>query len=324
MRRQFSVCRRFALLLVFFGLSAASFAQGQRIALITEMKGDVQLARAGSQSFGKADWGTPLYEGDRIRTAASAQAVVLFSNSNLLTISAGNTFTVSAGSVSSPSLSGPVRAVDGDLMAAASDLTLHRAGQGEIEVLGGLRSGGASAPIELAQPRNTKIESSTPVFEWTSDGDFDVFRVVVRSNDGEVWSGETSETMLTYPDTAPVLQPGTTYFWHVEGEDMLDMVASPMVSFEVLGESDRERIRSGMEQINALFDGPEPTASQLFMIGSMYVKTGLMSDAIVTFKQITEVYPSSPMTYEILGKLYYEIGLKDEAVRALQTAIALK
>ncbi|NQV72808.1 tetratricopeptide repeat protein [bacterium] len=304
-------------------LSSAS-AQTDRIALVTEVSGDVALAKAGTSAFTKVDWGTPLFEGDRIRTAASSEAVVLFSNSNMLTISAGNTFTVSAASVSSPALSGPVRAVDGELMAAASDLTLHRAGQGEIEVLGGLRSGGSSSDIEVTFPRNSKITSSRPHFSWTSAGDFEEFKVIVRSNEGEIWSEMTTETEMDYPASAPELVPGQTYFWQVEGEDMLDVATSPLVTFEVLSAEGLATIENGKAQITALFDGAKSSSGQLYMIGSMYVKQGLIADAITTFKQISESNPSAAMPHEILGKLYYEIGLKDEAVRSLQTAIALK
>jgi len=313
-----------ALFLLTAWVSSDALAQSERVALITEIRGEVALAKAGSESFNKVDWGTPLFEGDRVRTAASSEAILLFSNSNMLTVSSGNTFTVSAGSVSSPSLSGPVRSVDGDLMAAASDLTLHRAGQGEIEVLGGLRSGGSASEIDLNYPRNSKISTANPHFTWTSEGDFDGFRVLVRSADGEIWSGETYEMELSYPDSAPALQPGTTYFWQVEGEDMLDVASSPLVSFEVISSEDMARVEAGTAQINSLFDGQNVTSGQLYMIGSMYVKNGLLADAVETFKQISMENPSSPMAYEILGKLYYEIGLKDEAVRSLQTAIALK
>ena len=33
-----------------------------------------------------------------------------------------------------------------------------------------------------------------------------------------------------------------------------------------------------------LFEGSEPSSGQLYMIGSMYVKSGLLADAINTFK----------------------------------------
>ena len=299
-------------------------AQSERIGLVTDVVGSVELAKAGSDTFSKADWGTPLFEGDRVRTAASSEAVVLFSNSNMLTIRAGNTFTVSASSVSSPALSGPVKAVDGELMAAASDLTLHRAGQGEIEVLGGLRSGGASADIEISFPRNSKITSARPQFSWTSAGDFEEYKVTVRTANGAVWSGSTSDMEMMYPADAPALVAGETYFWQVDGEDMLDVASSPLVSFEVLSDANLAKIEAGKAQITALFDGASLSSGQLYMIGSMYVKQGLIADAITTFKQISESNPQAAMPHEILGKLYYEIGLKDEAVRALQTAIALK
>lgn len=273
-------------LTISLGVIVDAAAQSDRIALITEMKGEVALAKKGSQAFAKTNWGTPLFEGDRVRTSASASAVLLFSNGNMMTVSAGNTFTVSDASVSSASLSGPVRAVDSGLMAAASDLTLHRAGQGEIEVLGGLRSGGTSSDIEITYPRNSKITSAKPHFSWSSAADFDEFKVIVSSSKGEIWSEMTTESEMDYPAGAPELIPGETYFWQVEGEDMVDVSASPLVSFEVLSDEAIAEVESGKAQINKLFDGAAISSGQLYMIGSMYVKKGLIADAISTFKSI--------------------------------------
>jgi len=306
---------RFCILsvLLLAGTAFSVQAQSDRIALVTEIKGTVELAKAGSSSYAKIDWGTPLFEGDRVRTAAGSEAVVLFSNSNMLTVRAGNTYTVTAGNAAT-SLSGPVRAVDGDLMAAASDLTLHRAGQGEIEVLGGLRSGGDDSAISLTFPRNSKISSSNPVFSWDSSEDFESFTVVVRSDAGEIWSGSTEDLTLEYPSDAPVLEAGKNYFWQVKGEDMLDVFSSPLVSFEVVSDKEMAQIEDGKTQISALFENQVSNSGQLFMIGSMQVKYGLLGEAISTFTKISEANPTSPAVHEILGKLYYEIGLKDEAV----------
>ena len=299
------------------------YSQENRIALITEVQGTVEVAREGSTDFEKAEWGSPLFEGDQVRTGDASEAVVLFSSNNMLTVREGNTFTVSSGSVSTGSLSGPVRAVEGDLMAAASDLTLHRAGEGEIAVLGGLRSGGSDSAVELQSPLNTRITEGQPRFSWTVYDEFEFYTVSVRSSGGEVWSTTTEEMTITYPADAPSLAPGQEYFWQVTAEGMLDESVSSLARFVILSESEIAAVQSGRAQIASMFEGRGDSSAMQFMIGSMLIKSGLLADALEMFKEIAETHPSASMTYEIMGKLYYEMGMKDKAVQALQTAIAL-
>ncbi len=66
----------FATLLLLGWVVSDVFAQSDRIALITDMKGEVALAKKGSQTFAKADWGTPLFEGDRIRTGLRTLKII--------------------------------------------------------------------------------------------------------------------------------------------------------------------------------------------------------------------------------------------------------
>ena len=321
MIRRLSFLSLFACLL----LSAVptAHAQQDRIALITDVKGTVEVAREGSTTYQKAEWGAPLFEGDKLRTGEDAEAVVLFSSNDMLTVQAGNTITVSVSSISNGSLSGPVKAVDGDLMAAASDLTLHRAGEGEIAVLGGLRNSGGSAEVLLGSPRNTRISTSMPDFSWQVLDEYDTFTVTVRTETEEIWSVSTTETALNYPSDLAPLTPGESYFWQVTAEGMMDEVSSPMAGFEVLSAAAQEEVEQGYSRISTLFSDQTGSMAEQFMIGSMLVKNGLYADAIGIFESISDTHPSASMTYEIMGKLYYEMGMKDEAVRALQTAIAL-
>jgi len=48
--------------LLFAGTAFSVQAQSDRIALVTEIKGTVELAKAGSSSYAKIDWGTPLFQ----------------------------------------------------------------------------------------------------------------------------------------------------------------------------------------------------------------------------------------------------------------------
>lgn len=226
-----------ALLLAIILLPAAA---QDRVAIITEIAGTVELARSGSASFGAAEWGTPLFNGDRVRTASGAQAVLLFSNNNLMTVSAGNTYTVGG------QQGGSSRAVSSSVISSDTDLTLHRAGQGEVEVLGGLRNSGLLPPVDLTFPFRTVVTSDTPTFAWVTDEEYESYTVSIRGPAGEIWSGETTDTALTYPADAPALESGTTYFWKVDAETMFDVVESEVTSFQIMDDESQASFEQGL------------------------------------------------------------------------------
>lgn len=157
-------------------------AAQDRLAIITEVSGTVELARSGSASFGAAEWGTPLYNGDRVRTASGSQAILLFSDNNLMTVAAGNTYTVGG------QQGGSSRAVSSSVISTDTDLTLHRAGEGEVEVLGGLRNSGLLPPVDLTYPVRTVVTADGPSFSWVADDEYESYRVTVRGPEGDIWS----------------------------------------------------------------------------------------------------------------------------------------
>ena len=208
--------------------------------------------------------------------------------------------------------------MDPTLLADVSDLTLHRTGAGEIAALGGLRSGGDQEAIDPLSPRHTRVRADRPVFSWNADGEFDLFTVTVLSDDGTVWSGTTTGTEMAYPEDAPVLEPGVTYYWRVEGEALLDTTRSGLVAFEVVAPDEVARLNEAEAD---LMGRMEEGDARDFLLGSFYAKQGLHAEAITVFERLAERQPDAPLALEILGKLYYETGRKDLAVKSLQKAL---
>lgn len=310
------------LLVAVLALPATSFAQN-RVALLTDINGTVEVARAGSQSFAPAEWGTQLFEGDRIRTAENARTALLFANGNMLSLEGNASMTVSASSIASPALSGPVRELDGELLAVASDVMLHRAGEGEIAVLGGLRNSATSDALQAAYPVNTLIPNAQPTFLWTAVDGFDLYTVKVQSAGGTIWSGTTDVAEITWPNSAPALEPGVTYYWQVEAEDMLDVVASPLYSFEIASEETAASIQSSRARIESMFDGQTDSSEYWYVLGTYYAGQDLLGDAVIAFNRIATQHPQSASVHRILGGLYSQTGQKDAAIQALQKAVNL-
>jgi len=299
--------------------TSLSIAQSNRVALLTEISGTVELARSGTGSFEKADWGTPLFAGDRLRTAASSQAVVLFSNNNMMTISAGNTFTITAGDNTAASS----QSVSDSIVSSDSDLTLHRAGQGEIEVLGGLRNSGSSDDVTLDSPINTAVGTTHPEFRWSAKDDFELYRVTIQSESGVVWTHETESRSVLYPESAPALAAGKTYFWSVEGENILDVSESVMTSFEILTDEEQQALNSGLSSLNDMYSESFRESSYYYLLGSLYAKHNVLGPAIKAFEWIAKNNPDSPSAHRVLGNLYVETGQKDAAIASLQRAVDL-
>jgi Tetratricopeptide repeat len=306
-------------LALFFLLAAtATVSQAQeQMAIITEIDGEVSISRASGGSAVTARWGIQLFAGDVVQTGSGAKASILFSNSNLLAMGANSQMEISGAQTSS-------RNVDPTLLADVSELTLHRSGEGELAALGGLRSGASRDEIRPLSPRNTLARATRPEFSWSTSAVFDSYTVSVLGDDGVLWSGPTASTSLIYPENAPTLSPGNTYWWRVEGEDMLDVTSSDLSTFSVLSEAQLEAVVEAETQIDALFADGENRASHDFLLGSFYAKEGLAGNALAAFERIAETHPESTLLYQILGKLYSETGQKDRSIAALQRAIELE
>ena len=284
-----------------------------RVAIITEIAGSVELARSGSASFGAAEWGSPLFNGDRVRTAGGAQAVLLFSNNNLMTVSGGNTYTVGG------QQGGSSRAVSSSVISSDTDLTLHRAGQGEVEVLGGLRNSGLLPPVDLAYPVRTVVTSNGPEFFWVADDEYEAFTVSVRGPVGEIWSGETTDISIMYPADAPVLEPGQTYFWKVDAETLFDVVESEVTSFQIMDAETQASLDQGLEDLARLSEDAG-SASYQFLLGNLYANHGALGQAIDAFENIASAHPDAESVHRVLASLYTEIGKTKKAVSALERA----
>ena len=300
----------FAALLMLFALPVQA---QERQAIITELTGTVELSRSGSSNFGSAEWGTPLFSGDRIRTASGSQAVLLFSDNNLMTVTGGNTYTVGG-------QAGGGRAVSSAVISSDTDLTLHRAGQGEIEVLGGLRNSGERQPVTLIGPVRTRVMASGPVFSWVSQDEYELYRVTLRTTGGDVWSIETTETEVAYPADAPALTPGETYFWKVEAEDMLDVVESELASFRIMDTETEASLKTGLAELDGLTPASERGASFQFLLGNLYASHGAYDQAIAAFETIAASYPGAVSVHRILASLYSETGNTAKALKALEKA----
>jgi tetratricopeptide (TPR) repeat protein len=209
------------------------------------------------------------------------------------------------------------------MMASMSALNTKRENRKDVGALAGLRAVAIEEPIELTSPYNTLIKTNRPTFTWVPKKQFDKFIVNLYNSKGLVWSNRVSQTSLKFPEGEKALEPGETYFWNVEGEDLLDNKKSPSYKFSVLSFEKTREVLDQEALIRKTFDNDSDSSSLHSFLGAFYINQGLLQDAINEFEIISGMNPDAPLPHEILGSLYSDVGNKEKAIEELQKALAL-
>jgi hypothetical protein len=297
--------------------------QTQYMALITAKTGNVLMKKAGKTEFTKTDWGTQLFKGDQVKTEGNAEVSLTFSDGTIIRLAPGRVFEVSGSNPTSPAVSGSVKKATTSMMASMSALNTKRENSKDVGALAGLRSMGIEEPIELISPFNTLIKTNRPTFTWIPKKQYDKFVVNLYNSKGLVWSNRVSQNSLKFPEGEKGLEQGETYFWNVEGEDLLDNKKSASYKFSVLSLQKSREVEDQEAMIRKTFDNDSDSSSLHSFLGAFYINQGLLQDAINEFEIISGMNPDAPLPHEILGSLYSDVGNKEKAIEELQKALAL-
>ncbi len=315
------------LLLFIFLLSGLrlSIAQqpSQCLALITGVNGDVLIKKFNKTEFVKAYWGTQLFQGDLIKTSANSEATITFSNSIVFKLGSNSNIKVSGNETSATESSGDVKKISSAMMVNLSALTSKRDNKRDIGALAGLRSGNTEQAIELTSPYNTLIKTDRPSFSWLAKKSFDNYIVNLYNSRGLVWSKKVSDSTMKYPDNEKGLEFGESYFWYVEGEELIESDKSANHKFSVLSLEKSKEVEEQESVIRSTFKDEPESSSLHSILGAYYINQGLLQDAINEFQIISKINIDAPLPHEILGSLYSDVGSKDKAIEELQKALAL-
>jgi len=315
------------LILVFLlsGEMNSTIAQqpSQCLAVITELNGDVLVKKADKNEYVKAYWGTQLIEGDLIKTSVRSQVKLLFSNSTLISLGPNSTISISGKESPATEAIGDVKNISSAMMVNLSALTSKRENKKDISALAGLRSVNSEQSIELTSPSNTFIKTDRPSFSWLGKKAFDNYTVNLYNSSGLVWSKKVSDCAMKYPDGEKGLEFGGSYFWYVEGEELIDSDKSPDRKFSLLSLEESKDVEEQEIVIKNTFEDEPESSSLHSVLGAYYLTKGLLMDAIIEFQNISKINADAPMPHEILGNLYSDVGNKDKAIEELQKALAL-
>jgi hypothetical protein len=309
------------LLILLQSASPASAQTPPYAALVTDLSGTVMVQKAGRSDPERGVWGMQLCRGDQIRTKENSQVSILLQNSNLVTLGPSSSLTIADNTPGGSQKS--VRQVNPDLTPNLSLLTFHESRDGEAEALAGLRAGKTGADITPLNPRNSKMRSSRPSFEWVSERSHESYGVTLLADTGAVWTCRTSGTRMDYPGNERALEPGKSYFWYVEGEDLFERTKSPGVGFTILSSEEVKSVEEHERHLQRTIAPEGENSSVHFLLGAYYDQMGMLTEAIPEFRHIAEKNPDAPLPHEILGRLYEKAALKDQAIKELQKAVML-
>lgn len=289
------------------------------LATISDVRGTVLVNIAGSQEPLKAVFGTRLVQGDQVETGRKASVSLLFSNGNLISLGANSSITISGNQSGSGS-----RNIGAGMAGNFSDLAMRKDNKGEMGVLMDLRSDETSQQIIPVSPCNTMISTLKPRMQWESLKPADEFVVRIYNSQGLILEHRTTETYLDFPEEEAALEHGTSYFWNVEGEDLIQSFSSLNRKFTVLPEEKISEIKLEKEKLAGLFSEDSNSSSLHSLLGAYYAAAGLLEDAIREFELVRDANPDATLPHEILGGLYSDVGKKDMAIAELKKALLIE
>jgi hypothetical protein len=309
-------------ILAFLILSPISILSQHRasvLAVISDVHGEVFLKKVQRAETFKAVFGMQLIQGDQVRTGKKSKAVLLFSDGNLISLGSNSNITISGKQADEST-----KNIGIGLAGYFSDLAIRSDNKGEMGVLIDLRSTETDQTIILISPCNTMIKSNQPVLSWESTKPAEEYVVRVYNDNGLIWEKKTSETKIKITETATALHFGESYFWNVEGIDMIDSFRSSNQKFTIFSQDKILELESTEEQIKDFFRDDLNSSSFHSVLGAFYAKKGMLEEAIKEFEIVKEANPESSLPHEILGKLYSDVGKKDLAIMELQRALMLE
>lgn len=280
------------LLLLVVSLASARLSSAQLpaqcIAVVTEINGEALLKKANKNEFVKVYWGTQLFHGDQVKTLDKSEVKLLFSNNNFISLGPNSMITISGKGSSATEALGEVRNISSAMMVNISGLTLKKDNKRDVGALAGLRSYNIEQTIDLRSPCNTFIKTNHPSFSWQTKKPYDKFIVNLYDSRGLVWSRKVSDSTLNYPENEKALDFGQSYFWNVEGEDVIDNDKSANHKFTVLTLEKSKEVEENEKTIRNTFINESGSSSLHSMLGAFYINQGLIQDAIGEFQIISK------------------------------------
>jgi hypothetical protein len=273
----------------------------EAVAVITELKlnrGDVEIRLPGRSGPERPAVLQSLYPGTQIRASKDASAVILFTDGmKSVTVDEKNSpFEVKASPSKAGGSGGGVKQLAGLLL-----------GKKRPPAYVPLATRGSAKPPTLLSPRNTKVITPAPSFQWMGM-DRQEGTVKVFGPEGLIWTAENiALTQIRYPPTALSLKPGVEYYWTLEKKGL----PSQKTTFKIVGPDESKTIQDGLDSLQQA-TGLSKTTLAILKAG-LLISNEVFYEAREAVVEAVNADPDEPTLHFLLGEIYEKTGLRSLA-----------
>ncbi len=276
-----------------------AWANPTSLNFISEIKGDVRLRRSQWDDYQKANFGDLLNPSDQLQLSAGASATVMCNNLRVWVVPGGKVSLVSDGCGSGkPSITRP-----------------------------NSRRSRSRAPNEtipyIISPRNTTLLTNRPILRWNAVPGATRYKVQVQDAALTLdWQTETKNTEIEYPPGEPLLQPGSYYLLIVETDkgNSSEEEQGNDLSFTLL---DAQKAESVGTEVAKLKQQQLTQEAEGLALAYLYQSYDLKAEAIELLEELVKQGSQTAAVYQLLGDLYLQVGLSQQAKSAYLQALEL-
>ncbi|MGB8687031.1 MAG: hypothetical protein WCD53_06795, partial [Microcoleus sp.] len=281
---------RIAVFIALSSIATTALAATNRIpnGQIIHTSGEVAIERQNGRIVRPIS-GTPIYPGDKLRTAQNGQIMLQCADLGIKAIASGEN-----------QLNSCLLAEEKSKAECSRDL-IKCPDRGDDKITWN------SAPIPyIISPRRTRLLDSKPILRWNPVVGATSYKLNLRENGAKLnWEMTVSGTEAVYPGE-PALKPGVSYKLIVvanTGAASEDAVGEGNTEFSVLDEGEVERVKS---EVGAIDKQVPNESAQKLAISNVYLNTNLIAEAIEVLETLQKAGLETPPIYRSLGDLYLE------------------
>lgn len=166
--------------------------------------------------------------------------------------------------------------------------------------------GGQNALPRLLAPQLGKVYSVNPVFRWSYHGKAGTcFFILSNETHAELFRAEVGSSPYRYPELAPALAPGKTYYWSIEvrflGEASRQSESS---GFVVVAGEERQKLDTALSSIVE----KDPYRSALAR-ARLLEDSRAWYDVVTVYTELIGRYPKRAALYEGRGVVYSQLEI---------------
>lgn len=284
-------------------LACGRAGRTETVGLLSMIKGDVQIVRAGQAAATPAKIADLLGAGDRVVTGDTGEATFLYcpeSRAGKLLGGGEAEFTASALQVRKGKLADERKVPNCKLPAALL------AGNSKQQS-GMLRLRGA--PVILRTPSRTNVVSQQPEFRWDPVENATGYEVKLLDREERIlWKKNTKTPTLPYPSDAGALEAGQKYWWRVTAFENADNVAEVGSYFQTLPAPDATRIKESESGLLAMAKATPDDNGPLFLLAFLYEDNGMLDAAARVYTQLKSRMGETDWVQGRLNELMGKLG----------------